>query len=122
MGNEPIQGDGRGTYVALARRPPRESGMAYGTRVLGSRSCRSSRGGDGPPGRSGKPATGRRAAGGRQEGRKGGEMPSADLRDCPSTGEPCAAKAARTVRRGADGKGPGNRYLAGGLPYFAHPL
>ena len=24
----------------------------------------------------------------------------------------------RPVRRGADGKGPGNRYLAGGLPYF----
>ena len=51
-------------------------------------------------------------------------MPSANLRDCPSTGEPCAAKAACTVRRGANGKGPtGNgRYLAGGLPYFTHPL
>src|SRR5919202_5227261 len=105
MGNEPIQGDGRGTYVALARRRPRESGMAYGTRVLGSRSCHSSRGGHGPPGRSGKPATGRRAAGGRPEGREGGEMPSADLRDGASTGEPCAAKAACTVRGGADGTG-----------------
>src|SRR5919199_5239130 len=104
MGNEPIQGDGRGTYVALARRRPREGGMAYRARALGSRSCRSSRGGDGPPGRSGKPATGRRAAGGRQEGREGGEMPSANLRDGASTGEPCAAKAACTVRGGAVGK------------------
>ena len=32
-------------------------------------------------------------------------MPSADLPDCPSTGEPCAVKAASTVRGGADGKG-----------------
>ncbi len=27
-------------------------------------------------------------------------------------------KVARTVRRGADGKGPSSWYLAGGLPYF----
>src|SRR5215211_1867437 len=88
--NDSTQGDGRGTYVALVRRRPREGGMAYGARALRSRSCRSSRGGHGPPGRPGKPATGRRAAGGRQEGREGGEMPSADLRNCSSTGERCA--------------------------------
>jgi hypothetical protein len=45
-------------------------------------------------------------------------MQSADLPDYTPTGERCAWKPARTVRRGADGKGPGNRYLAGGLPYF----
>ena len=45
-------------------------------------------------------------------------MPSADPRDCSSTGEPGAVKAARPVRRGADGKGLGNQHLAGGLPYF----
>ena len=32
-------------------------------------------------------------------------MPSADPRDCASTGEPCAVKAASTVRGGADGTG-----------------
>src|SRR5215212_1098287 len=48
-------------------------------------------------------------------------MHRADLRDCASTGERCARKRARTVRRGADGKGPtdNGRYLAGGLPYLA---
>src|SRR5919199_3989624 len=80
--------------------------MAYGARALWPRRCHSSRGGRGPPGRPGKPATGRRAPGGRQEGREGGEMPGADLRDCPSTGEPCAPKGACTVRGGADRKGP----------------
>jgi transposase len=29
-------------------------------------------------------------------------------------------KVARTVRRGADGKGPSSWYLAGGLPYYEH--
>jgi hypothetical protein len=48
-------------------------------------------------------------------------MPSADLRNYSSTGEPGAVKAACPVRRGADGKGPCKRYLAGGLPYLAHP-
>ncbi len=33
-------------------------------------------------------------------------MPSADLRDCSFTGEPCAPKGACTVRGGAVGKGP----------------
>ena len=32
------------------------------------------------------------------------------------TGEPDDSNGSRPVRRGADGKGPGNRYLAGGLP------
>ena len=34
----------------------------------------------------------------------------------PDAGERCASKGACTVRRGADGKGPGDRHLAGGLP------
>ena len=33
-------------------------------------------------------------------------MPSAGLRDCSSTGEPCAPKGVCTVRGGAVGKGP----------------
>src|SRR5437763_9847023 len=41
----------------------------------------------------------------RQEGREGGAMPSADLRDGSSTGEPCAPKGACTIRGGAVGKG-----------------
>jgi len=48
-------------------------------------------------------------------------MQSADPPDCAVTGERCAWKPARTVRRGADGKGPRLRYLAGGLPYFTYP-
>ena len=45
-------------------------------------------------------------------------MQRADLPDYPPTGERCAWKPARTVRRGADGTGPCTRYLAGGLPYY----
>ena len=103
--NEPTEGDGRGTYGTLVRRWLREGGMAYRARAPGPRRCHSSRRSDARPGRAGKPCTGRRAPGGRQEGREVVEMPSADLRDCAPTGEPCAVKAARTVRGGADGKG-----------------
>ena len=60
MDNESIQGDERGTYVALERIRPTECGKAYGTRVLGSRSARSSRGSNDPPGPTGEPLTGRR--------------------------------------------------------------
>ena len=80
--------------------------MAYGARALWSRRCHRSRRSDARPGGAGKPRTGRRAPGGRQEGREVGEMPSADLRDGAPTGKPCAVQAARTVRGGADGKGP----------------
>lgn len=38
-----------------------------------------------------------------------------------NTGEPGAGKLARPVRRGAVGKGPRQRDLAGGLPYFFQP-
>src|SRR3954454_1712968 len=63
MGNDPIQGGGRGTYVALETsstmgrwdRPPRGAGR---------RSRRSTR-------RAGKPSTGGRAAGVRKPGRGG---------------------------------------------------
>ena len=103
--NDRSEGDGRGTYVALARRWLREGGMAYRARAPGSRRCRSSRRSHDRPGSARKPRTGRRAPGGRQEGREVGVMPTADLRDCAPTGEPCAVKAARTVRGGADGKG-----------------
>src|SRR5712691_4301244 len=43
--------------------------MAYGTRVLGSRSSHSSRGSNDPPGPAGKPLTGRRGTGNRKERR-----------------------------------------------------
>src|SRR5215213_2495277 len=61
--NDLPQGGGRGTYDALGRQSSRECRMAYGGRPLGSRSARSTRGGDDPPGRSGEPATGGRGAG-----------------------------------------------------------
>ena len=63
MDNESIEGDERGTYVALERIRPTECGKAYGTRVLGSRSARSRRGSDDPPGPTGEPLTGRRGTG-----------------------------------------------------------
>jgi hypothetical protein len=58
VGNDPTEGNGRGTYVALEKRLTiRECGIAYGARALGRRSLRSSP-------RAGKPsATRRREAG-----------------------------------------------------------
>ncbi len=56
MANEAIQGDERGTYLALGRPAAREQGIAYGARALWRRSRRSSP-------RPGKPATWRRGAG-----------------------------------------------------------
>ena len=44
MGSDPIEGPEWGAYVALGRCPVTERGIAYGTRVLGRRSFRSSRG------------------------------------------------------------------------------
>ncbi len=41
-----------------------ERGIAYGARVLGRRSARSSRGSNDPPGRTGKPSAGPRGTGG----------------------------------------------------------
>lgn len=56
-GSDPAQGNGRGAYLALEERLTlRECGMAYGTRVLWSRSLRSSLG-------AGKPLTWRRQTG-----------------------------------------------------------
>jgi hypothetical protein len=56
VGNDPTQGNGRDTYVALSRLANEECGIAYGTRVLWRRSPRSSP-------RTGKPSTWRRGAG-----------------------------------------------------------
>src|SRR3954453_16356168 len=115
MGNDPIQGGGRGTYVALETsstmgrwdRPPRGAGR---------RSRRSTR-------RTGKPSTGGRAAGVRKPGRGGprdafyrnrtGNHPRPRQVRCPSpaiaedTGEPGARK------RGTPGSGRGGRKSAG---------
>jgi hypothetical protein len=65
MCSEHIEGDERGTYVALARAAPPERGMAYRARALRSRSPRSSLGW-------GKPTTWRRGTG-RRHG-KGGRV------------------------------------------------
>ena len=59
MCSEHIQGDERGTYVALARAAPPERGMPYRARAPWARSHRSSRGW-------GEPIAGRRVAGRRQ--------------------------------------------------------
>ena len=59
MCSEHIQGDERGTYVALARAAPPERGMPYRARAPRARSHRSSRGW-------GEPIAGRRVAGRRQ--------------------------------------------------------
>ena len=56
MGNEPIQGDERDTYVALERQQSRNCGIAYGARALWRRSPHSSP-------RAGKPPTWRRGTG-----------------------------------------------------------
>src|SRR5262245_53346033 len=65
MANEAIQGHECGAYVALGRFAVTEHGMAYGTRVLGSRSRGSSRGSNAPPGRPGEPVTRRSTTGSR---------------------------------------------------------
>ena len=106
-GSDPAQGDGQGAYLALEKRLVlRECGMAYGTRVLWSRSLRSSPG-------TGKPLTWRRETGvcdgsrGRREMRKSRNFPEVIRSVWPwktGTGERCARKPARTVRGGADRK------------------
>ena len=65
-----------------------ERGIAYGTRVLGRRSFRSSRGSHAPPGRTGEPSTGRRETGGRavqRERVRDARIPEPS--GCSSTGE-----------------------------------
>ena len=65
MPNEGIEGDEWGAYVVLGRFAVTEHGMAYRTRVPGSRSANTTRGSDGPPGRTGEPCTGGSGTGGR---------------------------------------------------------
>src|SRR5438128_12060850 len=65
MPSEGIQGDEWGAYVVLARSSVTEHGIAYRTRVQGSRSANSTRGDDVPPGRTGEPCTGGSGTGGR---------------------------------------------------------
>src|SRR5499427_870642 len=65
MPSEGIEGDEWGAYVVLARSSVTEHGMAYRTRVPWSRSAKSTRGGDVPPGRTGEPCTGGSGTGGR---------------------------------------------------------
>jgi len=64
MRSERIEGQEWGAYVVLGRSAVTEHGMAYGPRGLGSRSAKSSRGRDAPPGSAGKPRAGRSGAGG----------------------------------------------------------
>ena len=88
MGSDPIEGPEWGAYVALGRCPVTERGIAYGTRVLGRRSFRSSRGSHAPPGRTGEPSTGRRETGGRavqRERVRDARIPEPS--GCSSTGE-----------------------------------
>ena len=65
MPSEGIEGDEWGAYVVLARFAVTEHGMACRTRVPRSRSANSTRGGNGPPGRTGEPCTGGSGTGGR---------------------------------------------------------
>jgi hypothetical protein len=126
-----------------------EFGMAYRARAPWPRSVRSSRRSHDRPGSPGKPE--HRAKGHRcqQIDRNGmvREMRDAEtvLEIVHDTGEPSAVNAARSVREGADGKGPEpwaprrrptshqvrfgggpsekdqlNWHLAGGLPYCTH--
>jgi hypothetical protein len=64
MPSEGIEGDEWGAYVVLERSSVTEHGMAYRTRVRGSRSAKSTRGSDAPPGRTGEPCTGGSGTGG----------------------------------------------------------
>ena len=63
MDTESIQGNKRGTYVALLHPTATNHGIAYGARALWRRSFHSSRRSNDRPGRTGKPFTGRREAG-----------------------------------------------------------
>ena len=88
MGNDPIEGPEWGAYVALGRCPMTERGIAYGTRVLGRRSFRRSRGSHAPPGRTGEPSTGRRETGGRAVQRERvRDARKPEPSGCSSTGE-----------------------------------
>jgi len=97
-----------------------EFGMAYRARAPWPRSVRSSRRSHDRPGRAGKPSTfGRRDTG---VNRSTGTVRYARCGDAKAvletihdTGEPSAVNAARSVREGVVGKGPGNRNLAGDL-------
>jgi len=124
MRNECIQGHEWGAYVVLVRSAVTEHGMAYGPRGLGSRSANSSRGGDVPPGRAGKPRAGRSGAGGRMSGtgevrerRNAAAGPPSDRRgSVQATGE--RLKIERLTSRSEGGRGKRAKwYLAGGLPY-----
>src|SRR5438128_3343955 len=64
MRSERIEGHEWGTYVALARSSVTEHGMAYRARARRARSANSTRGGNGPPGRTGEPCTGGSGTGG----------------------------------------------------------
>src|SRR5574341_454646 len=64
MRSERIEGHEWGTYVALARSSVTEHGMAYRARARRARSANSTRGGHGPPGRTGEPCTGGSGTGG----------------------------------------------------------
>ena len=100
-------------------------GIAYRPRGPGRRSRHSSRRRDDRPGRAGKPRTGRRAAGAQVVRKRGVHNAHAAETDALPPARRGAleswvrGKLACPVRRGADGKGPGTRYLASGLPDFA---
>jgi hypothetical protein len=63
-----FKGDEWAAYVALDTYDEDERGIAYRTRVLWRRSCRSSRRSHARPGRTGKPSAGRRTTGDRTPG------------------------------------------------------
>jgi hypothetical protein len=116
MGNDPIQGGGRGTYVALETsstmgrwdRPPRREAQGDGAAVvLGGRESRSQ--GEGrqvsgdPDGEVREMRDAETVLGIIHDRGKRGRPSPAVLED---TGEPGAPKGARPVRRGAVGKVP----------------
>src|SRR5262245_61087388 len=88
MGSDPLEGPEWGAYVALGPCPVTDRGIASGTRVLGRRSFRRSRGSHAPPGRTGEPSTGRREIGGRAVQRERvRDARTPEPSGCSSTGE-----------------------------------
>src|SRR3954452_16385548 len=103
MGNELIEGDERGSYVALERLHPMECGIAYPARAAWRQSLHSTRGSHDPPGSAGKRHTrGRKAGGPFQTHRElGGRAMRKSFLSLHATrwisGKPSALKGARSV-------------------------
>ena len=118
MGNDPTQGDERAAYVALDTsstegmrdRPPRCEAQGDGAAVV-LRERESRLHGEG------RQVFAAHGQGGRRDAKRHNCSGASRAKRSADTGTPDTLKGVRPVWGGADGKGAGNRHLAGGLLY-----